>query len=82
LLGLVREDEGIAGKILRTSVLTYWCRQLTINLSIKPQFQSAQQKEKRKTTTPALDEFGRDLTMLASEDKLDPSSAGRKRLNA
>ncbi|MGO9378781.1 MAG: ATP-dependent Clp protease ATP-binding subunit [Dissulfurispiraceae bacterium] len=73
LLGLVREDEGIAGKILRNlGANLLGARQLTINLSIKPQFQSAQQKEKRKTTTPALDEFGRDLTMLASEDKLDP----------
>jgi ATP-dependent Clp protease ATP-binding subunit ClpC len=73
LLGLVREDEGIAGKILRSlGANLLGARQLTINLSIKPQFQSAQQKEKRKTTTPALDEFGRDLTMLASEDKLDP----------
>ncbi|HMK61791.1 MAG TPA: ATP-dependent Clp protease ATP-binding subunit [Dissulfurispiraceae bacterium] len=73
LLGLVREDEGIAGKILRNlGANLLGARQLTINLSIKPQFQSAQQKEKRKTTTPALDEFGRDLTVLASEDKLDP----------
>ena len=73
LLGLVREDEGIAGKILRNlGANLLGARQLTINLSIKPQFQSAQQKEKRKTTTPALDEFGRDLTLLASEDKLDP----------
>ncbi|HMK56155.1 MAG TPA: ATP-dependent Clp protease ATP-binding subunit [Dissulfurispiraceae bacterium] len=73
LLGLVREDEGIAGKILRNlGANLLGARQLTINLSIKPQFQSTQQKEKRKTTTPALDEFGRDLTLLASEDKLDP----------
>jgi ATP-dependent Clp protease ATP-binding subunit ClpC len=73
LLGLVREDEGIAGKILRNlGANLLGARQLTINLSIKPQFQNAQQKEKRKTTTPALDEFGRDLTLLAAEGKLDP----------
>ncbi len=74
LLGLIREDEGIAGKILRNlGANLLGARQLTINLSIKPQFQNAQQqKEKRKTTTPALDEFGRDLTMLAGEGKLDP----------
>ena len=73
LLGLIREDEGIAGKILRNlGANLLGARQLTINLSIKPQFQNAQQKEKRKTTTPALDEFGRDLTMLAAEGKLDP----------
>ena len=73
LLGIVREDEGIAGKILRNlGANLLGARQLTINLSIKPQFQNAQQKEKRKTTTPALDEFGRDLTVLATEGKLDP----------
>jgi ATP-dependent Clp protease ATP-binding subunit ClpC len=73
LLGLIREDEGIAGKILRNlGANLLGARQLTINLSIKPQFHNAQQKEKRKTTTPALDEFGRDLTMLAAEGKLDP----------
>ncbi len=45
---------------------------LTINLAIKPQFQQPNQKERRKTNTPALDEFGRDLTLLAIEGKLDP----------
>jgi ATP-dependent Clp protease ATP-binding subunit ClpC len=73
LLGLIREDEGIAGRIIRTlGANLLGARQLAINLSIKPQFQTPQQKEKRKTTTPALDEFGRDLTMLAAEGKLDP----------
>jgi ATP-dependent Clp protease ATP-binding subunit ClpC len=73
LLGLIREEEGIAGRILRAlGANLLGARQLTINLSIKPQFQTPQQKEKRKTTTPALDEFGRDLTLLASEGKLDP----------
>ena len=73
LLGLIREDEGIAGKILRNlGANLLGARQLTINISIKPQFQHAHQKERKKTNTPALDEFGRDLTMLAIEGKLDP----------
>lgn len=73
LLGLIREDEGIAGKILRNlGANLLGARQLTINLVVKPQFHHAQQKERRKTNTPALDEFGRDLTMLAAEGKLDP----------
>ncbi len=73
LLGLIREDEGIAGKILRNlGANLLGARQLTINLAIKPQFQQAQQKERRKTNTPALDEFGRDITLLAVEGKLDP----------
>jgi ATP-dependent Clp protease ATP-binding subunit ClpC len=73
ILGLIREDEGIAGKILRNlGANLLGARQLTINLAIKPQFQQPQQKERRKTNTPALDEFGRDLTLLAVEGKLDP----------
>jgi ATP-dependent Clp protease ATP-binding subunit ClpC len=73
LLGLLREEEGIAGRILRNlGANLLGARQLTINLAIKPQFQQTHQKEKRKTNTPALDEFGRDLTLLAMEGKLDP----------
>lgn len=69
LLGLIREDEGIAGKILRNlGANLLGARQLTINLSMK----SYVQAREKKSSTPALDEFGRDLTMLAKENKLDP----------
>lgn len=72
-LGLVKEEEGIAGKVLRNlGVNLLGVRQLTINFSIRPHFQGTQQKERRKSNTPALDEFGRDLTFLALEGKLDP----------
>ncbi len=69
LLGLLREEEGIGGKIVRSlggNLLT--ARQLTINLLRKT---TPREKEK-KSSTPALDEFGRDLTQLASEGALDP----------
>lgn len=73
LLGIIREDEGVAGKILRNlGANLLGARQLTINLAIKPQFQQVHQKERKRSTTPALDEFGRDLTLLAIEGKLDP----------
>jgi ATP-dependent Clp protease ATP-binding subunit ClpC len=69
LLGLIREDEGIAGKIMRNlGANLLGARQLTINLSMKSY---AHIREKR-STTPALDEFGRDLTMMAKENRLDP----------
>ncbi|GAB4482400.1 MAG: ATP-dependent Clp protease ATP-binding subunit [Thermodesulfovibrionales bacterium] len=69
LLGLVREDEGIAGKILRNlGANLLGARQLTINLSMKTY---ANAREKR-SNTPALDEFGRDLTQLARDNRLDP----------
>lgn len=69
LLGLIREDEGIGGKILRNlGANLLGARQLSINLSMKKQ---PHQREK-KTNTPALDEFGKDLTVLARQGKLDP----------
>jgi ATP-dependent Clp protease ATP-binding subunit ClpC len=69
LLGLIREEEGIGGKILRNfGANLLGARQLTINFSIRAH---THVREKR-STTPALDEFGRDLTLLAKEGKLDP----------
>lgn len=69
LLGLIREEEGIGGKILRNfGANLLGARQLTINFSIRSHTST---KEKR-STTPALDEFGRDLTLMAREGKLDP----------
>ncbi|MCK5503732.1 MAG: ATP-dependent Clp protease ATP-binding subunit [Thermodesulfovibrionia bacterium] len=70
LIGLIREDAGIAGKILRSlGANLLGVRQLAINLSMRKL--QAGSKEK-KTHTPALDEFGRDITQLAREGKLDP----------
>ena len=69
LLGIIREDEGIAGKVLRNfGANLLGARQLTINLSMK----AYTQPKDKKSTTPALDEFGRDLTQMAREAKLDP----------
>jgi ATP-dependent Clp protease ATP-binding subunit ClpC len=69
LLGLVREDEGIAGKILRNlGANLLGARQLTINLSMSVQ----PHVREKKSATPALDEFGRDLTSMSREGKLDP----------
>src|SRR2546425_2833751 len=69
LLGLLREEEGIGGKILRSlgaNLLT--ARQLTVSFLRK----SSPRERVRKSNTPALDEFGRDLTHLAQEGTLDP----------
>jgi ATP-dependent Clp protease ATP-binding subunit ClpC len=69
LLGLVREEEGLGGKILRNfGANLLGARQLTINFSIRAHTHARE----KKSTTPALDEFGRDLTLLAREGKLDP----------
>ncbi|KJR41326.1 Negative regulator of genetic competence clpC/mecB [Candidatus Magnetoovum chiemensis] len=70
LLGIIREDEGIGGKILRNlGANLLGARQLTINLSMRSQ--NAPNKAK-KNSTPALNEFGRDLTVMAQEGALDP----------
>lgn len=70
LIGLIREEAGIAGKILRSlGANLLGVRQLAINLSIRKMQSGAKEK---KTHTPALDEFGRDITQLAREGKLDP----------
>ncbi|MDH5669537.1 MAG: ATP-dependent Clp protease ATP-binding subunit [Nitrospira sp.] len=69
LLGLLREEEGIGGKILRSlgaNLLT--ARQLTVTFLRK----STPRERDRKSNTPALDEFGRDLTQFAQEGQLDP----------
>ena len=69
LLGLIREEDGIGGKILRSlgaNLLT--ARQLTLSFLKRVQ---TKEKEKR-SNTPAIDEFGRDLTALAAEGQLDP----------
>jgi ATP-dependent Clp protease ATP-binding subunit ClpC len=68
-LGLIREEEGIGGKILRSfGANLLGARQLTINFSMR----AHTHVKERRSATPALDEFGRDLTMLAREGKLDP----------
>ncbi len=83
LLGLMREGEGIAAQVLHGFGLNIdKVRSEIMNLlgagipgpSVGNQQNAAQQKSK----TPALDAFGRDLTMLAKESKLDPV-IGRKK---
>ncbi len=71
LLGLVREEEGIAGNILRSmGASLLGARQQTINLLHQSSARS--KTPKPKSNTPALDEFGRDFTDLAKRSELDP----------
>ncbi len=69
LLGLVREKDGVAARVLSSLAITYAeIREQTINLLKEP----AAATEKTQSKTPALDEFGRDLTDLGFKGKLDP----------
>ena len=69
LLGIVREKDGFAAKILGSfGVKLQQTREQTLNLLREPVITRSRDKSK----TPSLDEFGRDLTELAEEGKLDP----------
>jgi ATP-dependent Clp protease ATP-binding subunit ClpC len=78
LLGLLREHDGVAAQVLMNLGLKLEeVREEVLNLlgagveSEEPQAQE-KQGQNRKSKTPALDSFGRDLTELAREGQLDP----------
>jgi ATP-dependent Clp protease ATP-binding subunit ClpC len=74
LLALIKESEGVAYTILanlgvdfnklRNDILNNWCSE--------DNQKGSSLKEKQKKTTPSLDQFGKDLTEMAREGKLDP----------
>ncbi len=68
LLGLVREKNGLAGKLLRDSGVVLD----TLRESILELLAPGKNKTRDKSKTPALDAFGRDLTQMAEEGQLDP----------
>ena len=72
LLGLIREGEGVAAQVLKNlgADLDRVRRQVVDLLGGGGSSQSAKGSRSRKT--PTLDQFGRDLTELAREGKLDP----------
>ena len=72
LLGLIREGEGLAGRVLsKLGVdLDRTRREVTSLQEGGDNTQGNANSPKRRT--PTLDEFGRDLTQLAREEKLDP----------
>ncbi|MFH1142950.1 MAG: ATP-dependent Clp protease ATP-binding subunit, partial [Candidatus Eisenbacteria bacterium] len=72
LLGLIREGEGVAAKVLLDmGVERKKVREETLKLL--GGHPSAQQPEaEERPETPSLNQFGRDLTQLAREGKLDP----------
>lgn len=73
LLSILKEKDSLAAQILLTFNIDYanCYSELENILSGKPSTPAPKQASK-KTKTPALDHFGRDLTELATEGKLDP----------
>ena len=74
LLGLIREGEGLAGRVLsKLGVDLDRTRREVMHLQEGGETGAvAGTQAKTKTRTPTLDEFGRDLTELARNEKLDP----------
>jgi len=76
LLGLIREGDGVASQVLMNLGLDLKSvRDEVLNLlgsSLPGYSVSSESKRKKKTKTPALDSFGRDLTEMARGDELDP----------
>ncbi|MFA6384214.1 MAG: ATP-dependent Clp protease ATP-binding subunit [Candidatus Omnitrophota bacterium] len=71
LLGLLREEEGVASQVLLNlglELASVRNKVMEVLGSELPGFGQTQAK----TKTPALDAFGRDLTQLAKDNKLDP----------
>jgi ATP-dependent Clp protease ATP-binding subunit ClpC len=91
LLGLLREEKGIAAQVLTDAgVNLEQSRAETLRLlgSDMPQTQqpgasptpAAAPKSEKKSKTPALDHFCRDLTQLAAEGQLDPTIGRAKEI--
>ena len=75
LLGLIREGEGLAGRVLsKLGVDLDRTRREVMHLQEGGETGAAAGGTSKppKTRTPTLDEFGRDLTELARNEKLDP----------
>lgn len=70
LLGLMREKEGVAARALTGLGVTYEDLKKQTSFFLKEPESAGAEKERSKT--PALEEFGRDLTELALKGKLDP----------
>jgi ATP-dependent Clp protease ATP-binding subunit ClpC len=91
LLGLLREEKGIAAQVLTDAGVTLeQSRAETLRLlgsdmpqapqSAAPSPPASSAKSEKKSKTPALDHFCRDLTVLAAEGQLDPTIGRQKEI--
>src|ERR1700682_2102000 len=79
LLGLLKEGEGVAARVLRSLEVDIERTKTEIQKELDPNFTPAEAEEggveptsKKDVKTPALRAFGRDLTELAKKNELDP----------
>ncbi|MBL7094248.1 ATP-dependent Clp protease ATP-binding subunit [candidate division KSB1 bacterium] len=71
LLALVREKEGVAAQVLMSFDVNYDLIKEELG-NILRGTPTVREGGKKRSKTPALDHFGRDLTKLAIKDELDP----------
>ncbi len=88
LLGLLREQDGVAAQVLMNLGLKLEdVREEVLNLlgagieNEEPAAGPQGEPKKAKSKTPALDSFGRDLTEMAREGKLDPVIGRQREIN-
>src|SRR5881394_3502163 len=77
LLGLLREGEGVAARVLKSLEIDIERTRNEILKELDPNFTPSEAEEgeptsKKDVKTPALRAFGRDLTELAKKGELDP----------
>src|SRR5687768_6048944 len=73
LLGLIREDEGLAGRVLaKLGVELEKARKEVMSLQDSDAPVGKSGRSGARSQTQTLDEFGRDLTDMARQGKLDP----------
>jgi ATP-dependent Clp protease ATP-binding subunit ClpC len=89
LLGLIREGEGVAARVLENmgAELDNVRKQVvkllgggSVPKSKGRSSSSSRRRRRTKSQTPALDTFGRDLTEMAEEAKLDPVIGRQKEI--
>ena len=78
LLALLRDKDGVAARILDTYGVDHKTAKEEVIAVLQGQGRTSGRRERRKSKTPFLDHFGRDLTDLARKGKLDPT-IGRER---
>jgi len=79
LLSILREDDNLAAQILNQFNINYeTVKNKLLNIlsgkpkSGQPSAKTPKERKAERSKTPVLDNFGRDLTKLAAENKLDP----------
>src|SRR5246500_2180591 len=78
LLGLLKEGEGVAARVLKSLEIDIERTKNEIQKELDPNFTPAESEEsggepsRKDVKTPALRAFGRDLTELAKKGELDP----------